>query len=96
MAIIISRNNFGRPLPVEEQQRLNLTENREVAQTLERALMRIRQEASIRSDVDNQEPAKNGCFPKVLQKTENEYQPGNSEKTNWLGNPVTIGRKTPE
>ena len=46
MAIVISRNNFGRPLPEEEQQQLNLTENRAVAQTLERVLMRISREAN--------------------------------------------------
>lgn len=49
MAIIVSRNNFGRPLPKEEQEQMNLTENREVARTLERVLMRLYAEAEDRN-----------------------------------------------
>ena len=44
MAIVIYRNKVGRPVPEEEQQQLNLTEERAVAQTLERVLMRISRE----------------------------------------------------
>lgn len=44
MAIVVSRNNYGRPLPEEEQKKMNLTDNSQVAHTLERVLMRISRE----------------------------------------------------